>query len=123
MEENKNKIGEMTYDGLISDVTPSVIIGAGIITGSEADVELKRGALLSKGEDGKLSLMKDGGNADCILCDDITVKAGAEVTVPVYISGCFDLNKITVADGYTMKNADKDTLRTKGIVFKTAIKY
>lgn len=123
MEENKNKIGEMTYDGLISDVTPSVIIGAGIINGSEADVELKRGALLSKGEDGKLSLMKDGGNADCILCDDITVKAGAEVTVPVYISGCFDSNKIIVADGYTMKNADKDTLRTKGIVFKASVKY
>ena len=123
MEENKNKIGEMTYDGLITDITPSVAVGAGTIAGGNNDMDLKRGSLLSKGEDGKLQLMKEGGNADCVLCDDITVKTGAEVTVPVYISGCFDPNKITVADGYTIKEADKDTLRTKGIVFKSAIKY
>ena len=123
MEENKNRIGEMTYDGLITDVIPSAVIGAGTIAGGDSDTELKRGTLLSKGEDGKLQLMKEGGNADSILCDDVTVKAGTEITVPVYISGCFDPNKITVAEGYNIKEADKDTLRTKGIVFKASIKY
>ncbi|MBR3965452.1 MAG: head decoration protein [Clostridia bacterium] len=123
MTENMNKIGEMTYDGLITDMTPSVAVGAGTIVGGDTDTDLKRGALLSKGENGKLQLMKEGGNADCILCDAIAVKAGTEVTVPVYISGCFDPNKIKVAEGYTIKEADKDTLRTKGIVFKAAIRY
>lgn len=123
MEENKNRIGEMTYDNLITDVTPSAAVGAGTIIGGDNDAELKRGALLSKGEDGKLSLMKAGGNADCILCDDITVKAGEEVTVPVYISGCFNPDAITVAEGYTITETDKDTLRTKGIVFKASVKY
>lgn len=123
MSENMGKIGEMTYDGFISDVRPAVCVGAGTIAGGEADTAYKRGTILARAEDGKLHILGSEGEADCILCDDITVKAGEDVTVPVYIAGCFNTNKITVADGYTITDTDKDNLRKRGIVFKAALNY
>lgn len=43
-----------------------------------------------------------------------------DVTAPVYLMGCFNSNKVTVADSYTMTETDKDALRNGGIVFKAA---
>ena len=60
-----------------------------------------------------------GGNAYAILCDD-TVVGTSDVNAEVYFAGCFDPNKCTVATGYTLSDADKDTLRTNGILFKAA---
>ena len=58
--------------------------------------------------------------ADCVLCDDTAVGTSAEVVAPVYISGCFDPDHLTVAEGYTMTAADLDVLRLKNILFKDA---
>jgi hypothetical protein len=33
----------------------------------------------------------------------------------VYDQGCFDVNSLAVADGYTLTEADKDKLRERGI--------
>ena len=55
--------------------------------------------------------------ADCILADDITVGDGEDVNVAVYDMGCFDPDKVKVADGYTITAADKDALRQRGIYF------
>ena len=55
---------------------------------------------------------------DCILCDDVTVGTDADVEVAVYKGGCFDPGKVTVKSGYTITAADKDKLRTYGIIFK-----
>ena len=41
------------------------------------------------------------------------------MTTAVYKAGCFDLEKLTVAEGYTVTEADKDKLRERGIVFKS----
>ena len=43
-----------------------------------------------------------------------------DVPVDVYVAGCFDPEKVTVASGYTVTQADKDKLRTYSIVFKAA---
>ena len=56
---------------------------------------------------------------DCILCDDTEIGADEDVTTAVYKAGCFDLEKLTVAEGYTVTEADKDKLRERGIVFKS----
>lgn len=120
MATNLNeKIGEMTFDGLVSDIVPQVIVGGGTLAAlTEGTADLKRGAILSKDSTtGKLALMKSGETADCVLCDDITLGT-ADANVAVYVAGCFDPDKVTVADGYSLTEADRDTLRTKNIYFK-----
>lgn len=121
MAKNLDKLtGTMEYDGLITGLAPQVIVGGGTIKALSAAATLKRGTVLSKDTDGKLAVMANGATPDCILCDDTTVGT-ADVNVTVYISGCFDPDKVTVADTYALTEADRDTLRTKNIYFKQAM--
>ena len=98
------KIGEMTFDGLITDIKPAPEV---------------RG-------DGKLVMLGTAAGSnetltpDCILCDDIEVGTDADEKVAVYTAGCFDIGKVTVAASYTITEGDKDNLRMRGIVFKAA---
>ena len=48
------KIGDMTYDGLVTDIKPAVIVAGGVIAHGLAEANFKRGTLLEKGADGKL---------------------------------------------------------------------
>ena len=57
---------------------------------------------------------------DCILCDDVTVGTSDDVTVPVYINGCFNPDKLTMAEGASLSTTDLDVLRKKGIILKAA---
>ena len=121
MDKNLDKLtGTMEYDGLITGLAPQVIVGGGTIKALTKEATLKRGTVLSKGTDGKLAVMAADATPDCILCDD-TVVGTADVNVTVYISGCFDPDKVTVADSYALTEADRDTLRTKNIYFKQAM--
>jgi hypothetical protein len=56
---------------------------------------------------------------DCILCDDVSVGTNVDVNVAVYTGGCFNIDALTVKDGYTMTEADKDKLRERGIYLGT----
>ena len=130
MVELSRKIGEMNYDGLITDITPKTEVRAGTIRKLSAAGTLKRGTILAKSSgtagDGKLVIL--GSTAannetltpNCILCDDVDVGTYADVTVPVYTAGCFATEKVIVNSGYTITDADYDTLRKYGIVFKSA---
>ena len=120
MKELRNKLGSMEYDGLITGLNPPVRVDGGTIAKLEAPAVLKRGTLLGKGEDGLLTVYGGTGTPDCILCDDTEVGAAEDVPVDVYAAGCFDPEKVTVASGYTVTQADKDKLRTYSIVFKAA---
>ena len=116
------KLGEMEYDGLITDVTPKVEVRGKTIAALAEETELKRGTVFGKNADGKLVVLGTDGadlTADCILCDDITVGTDDAIAT-VYTAGCFNTNKITVADGYTMTEEDYDNLRKYNIVFKAA---
>lgn len=120
MAERYKKIGEMTYDGLVSDVAPQVVVAGGVIGKLAEEGTLKRGTLLSK-KDGKLvAFGTSGASADCILCDDTKVGTAADVNAPVYVAGCFDPDKLILGEGKTLAETDKDILRTKGIILKAA---
>lgn len=125
-----SKVGEMEFDGLVTDINPAPIVRGGTIRKLAAAATLVRGTVLAKssgtGGDGKLVILGTtaGSNetltADCILCDDVEVGTSDDVTVPVYVVGCFDPDKCTVASGYTVTEDDKDHLRERGILFKAA---
>lgn len=124
------KIGEMEFDGLISGISPTPLVGGGVIRKLSAATTIKRGTILAKSTgtagDNKLVVLGTAAasnetlTADCILCDDIEVGTTEDENVAVYISGCFNTNKVTVADSYTISEADKDNLRMRGIIFKAA---
>ena len=119
-KELRKKLGSMEYDGLITGLNPPVRVDGGTIAKLEAPAVLKRGTLLGKSEDGLLSVYGGTGTPDCILCDDTEVGTDEDVPVDVYAAGCFDPEKVTVAEDYTITQADKDKLRTYNIVFKAA---
>ena len=112
-------IGEMEYDGLITGQNPAPRMDGGIIAAVAEETTYKRGTLLQKAS-GKLAIYTSG-TPDCILTDD-TVVGTADVHVVVYAAGCFDETKVAEATGVdSISTAAKDTLRTKGIVFKSAM--
>ena len=116
-----DKIGEMTHDGLITGLAPQVIVGGGTLAALNTGTKvLKRGTILSKNSStGKLSIMDTDGNPNCILCDDVTLGT-SDLAVAVYTAGCFDPDKVIVETGYTLTEANRDTLRTNNIYFKAA---
>ena len=124
------KLGEMDFDGLISDITPKTEVRAKKIRKLGTAETLKRGTILAMSSgtagDGKLVILgttaatNETLTPDCILTDDIEVGTANDVVTTVYTAGCFDSGKITVKSGYTMTAADYDALRKYGIVFKAA---
>ena len=124
------KRGEMTFDGLITDIKPAPEVRGGVIRKLSAAATLKRGTILAKSSgtagDGKLVVLGTAAvsnetlTPDCILCDDIEVGTAADEKVAVYTAGCFDIGKVTVSASYTITEGDKDNLRMRGIVFKAA---
>ena len=133
MKELNRKLGEMEYDGLITSLNPPVRVGGGTIAKLAEAAVYPRGTLLAKSaKDGLLHIMGEepaapssGGTADTytpegILCDDTEVGTEEDVPVVIYVAGCFDPEKVTLAEGYTLTQDDKDKLRTYSIVFKAA---
>ena len=120
------KVGEMDYDGLISDLTPPVEVRGRTIPAQATETTFKRGTLFAIGQGNKMlyvlgsTATTESGTLlqDCILCDDTTVGTTEDVSVAVYTAGCFDPGKVTVNSGYTITTADKDELRKRNIVFK-----
>ena len=124
-------VGEMEYDGLITDLYPPATVGGGILRkATSAAVTLKRGTVLAKssGTAGDNKLVALGSTAaenetltpDCVLCDDVDVGTTEDVNAAVYISGCFDPDKLSFSGEYTLTEADKDALRIRSIILKAA---
>ena len=128
MTELNRKVGDMNYDGLITDINPPVEVRGRAIAKLAAETTYKRGTIFAKGQgDKKLYILGSTATTesgtliqDCILCDDATVGTADDVNVAVYTAGCFNTNKVIVQDGYTITEADKDELRKRNIVFKAA---
>lgn len=132
-KELRQKLGSMEYDGLITGLNPPTRVDGGTIAKLSAAAVYKRGTLLAKSsKDGLLHILgeeppepasgetADTYTPDCILCDDTEVSTTENVPVDVYAAGCFDPEKVTVAEDYTITQADKDKLRAYSIVFKAA---
>ena len=128
MRELNTYLGEMEYDGLISDLTPKTRIGGRTIRRMAQATVLKRGTILARSSaDGTVVVLgtepADGETLtpDSILCDDVEVGTDADVIAAVYTAGCFNFERTHVADGYALTLADEDVLRKYGIVCKTAL--
>ena len=117
------KLGEVEYDNLIVGLTPPKRVGAGKIASiGSKEATYTRGTVFAKSaKDGKLYILGstatsgDTLTADCILVQDVTVGTTDDETVVVYLAGCFNPEKLTVKDSYTMTEADKDALRMRDI--------
>ena len=120
-----DKIGSMEYDKLIAGMTPPPKVASGVITKLATAATYPRGTILCRssgtGGDGKLKILGTtaGSNEtltpDCILCDDEDIGTDADANVAVYVMGCFNEDALTVDDEYPITQADKDTLRERGI--------
>lgn len=122
-----SKIGEMDYDGLITNIIPAIQTAGGTVAKLTEAATYARGTMLAKStNDHRLYILGSAASEgdtltpDCILCDDEDIGTSADVPAAVYTAGCFNPDKVTVADGYTITEADKDKLRERGIVFKAA---
>jgi len=62
------KVDEMTYDGLITDIKPDVLVGGGVIAHGEAKATFVRGTILEKDASGKLYIL--GTNAGGEVTED-----------------------------------------------------
>lgn len=138
------KVGECKPDGLIIDTLPHLRTGS--VTIEAGAGELKRGAIIAKDSNGNFNLLgkaveknaKEAAEGDAqqttqenaeettakpygILTDDINITEATVATV--YLSGCFNANKVYAAEGYTVTDEDKDVLRTYGIELRTAQEY
>ena len=127
MKNLNAQVGEMEYDGLVVDIVPEVVVTGGTIRKLAKETTIKRGTILAKSsKDNTLVVLgteaTDGETLtpDCILCDDTVVGTDADVSVSVYTAGCFNTNRVHVADGYTISATDFDALRKYSIVFKAA---
>lgn len=128
MTELSQKVAEMKPDDLIAGTQPPCRPGGAIIRKGAG--KLKRGTLLAKSStDAKLVIL--GSTAATgemlepygVLCDDVEVETDEDLSTTIYISGKFNANKITVKDGYTITENDKDTLRKYSIELTAALSY
>lgn len=109
------KVGESQQDNLIARLYPrsltttvKIAAGAGMV---------KRGTILCGKDDGTYEPMKSGGTPAYILVTDVDASGTEPVVAVAYRSGNFNINAVSVADGYTLTAADKDALRKYDIVF------
>lgn len=110
-----NKVSRVDQDNLIAGLYPraqttavKIAANAGILT---------RGTILSVNGDGYCEGMKAGSTPAYILQADVDASGSVPVTAVAYRSGKFNINAVTVADGYTLSAADKNILRTYNIIF------
>lgn len=117
--------GTATTFTLAADELPLAILGAKVGTSdatvsaynAQTGVVTLSAAPAAGTKNVHISYEKAGANAaDCVLCDDTVVGTEADENVAVYVSGCFNEAALIMDADYTLTEADKDTLRMKGIL-------
>ena len=116
MRENLvTKVGECGQDNLIAGLSPRALTtGVNIAAGAG---KLARGTVLSRKEDGTCGVMAAGGTPAYVLADPVDASGTEAAAAVAYRSGNFNPDAVTVAEGYTLTAADKDTLRKYDIIF------
>ena len=61
------------------------------------------------------------GKANAVLAEAVDTGNGSAVTGIAYRTGHFNANALIVADGYSITAADKEALRTAGILLSDAV--
>lgn len=115
MKELVKKVGERGQDNLIAGLFPRALTVPVYIAAGAG--ELTRGTVLSSKEDGTCEVMTAGGTPAYVLADPVDASGTEAVAAVAYRSGNFNPDAVTVAEGYTLTAADKDTLRKYDIIF------
>lgn len=129
MKELVKKVGERGQDNLIAGLFPRALTMPVKIAAGEG--LLQRGTILTAKSDGtyvvcgKKETTGEGdavqtttySNPSAILTDAVDATGTAAVAAVAYRSGNFNPDAVTVAEGYTLTVADKDTLRKYDIIF------
>ena len=120
------KIGDVTVENLFAGLDPKPQTKPGILRKLGTAGTLKRGTLLCKsgGSAGDDKLVIFGTSAVSnetltpwgVLVDDTDVGTSADENVLVYVSGHFNELALIVASGATIAEADRNTLRSYGIL-------
>lgn len=129
MSRLDERVHEMEYDGLVNSVyLPADTFVVKLKAGQGV---LKRGTALalSGGEAGTGQMVilgtaaaaNEALTANCILCDDTDTGTGDAVAALAYRTGHFNGNRLIVAEGYSITAADKEHLRSGGILLDDAI--
>lgn len=108
-------VGSIGQDNLIAHIEPEAKT-TGIYVKAEAG-KLLRGTVLYRTEDGSYDVYggAEGTEPSIILTEDTDASTAQQAAVG-YRTGCFNRHALIFAEGYTMTNADVDTLRKYGII-------
>lgn len=121
LDENLGGVG---FDNLIADMYPPAdVFSVQLATGQGI---LERGTLLARKDDGTMEMIgtETTGKANAVLSDPVDTGDSAEgETVPgiAYRTGHFNTNRLIVAEGYEITAADREALRTAGILTSEAV--
>lgn len=124
-------LGEQSYDGLIASFYPPADAFHITLRKLSTATTLKRGSLLDlssgTGGDDKYVIhgTDEGTNetltANAILAEDTVVGTTSDVIARAYRTGYFVKNKLIIAEGSAISDADKEALRDVGILLSSAI--
>lgn len=134
LDENLGGVG---FDNLIADSYPPADVFSVQLAAGQGILE--RGTLLALKTDGTMEMIDTAttGKANAVLAEPVdTGEAAAKVqaegeaaaatdleTVPgiAYRTGHFNTNRLIVAEGYEITAADREALRTAGILTSDAV--
>lgn len=121
LDENLGGVG---FDNLIADSYPPADVFSVQLAAGQGILE--RGTLLARKDDGTMEMIgtETTGKANAVLSDPVDSGDSAEgETVPgiAYRTGHFNTNRLIVAEGYEITAADREALRTAGILTSDAV--
>jgi len=122
---------EVNFDGLIATLNPSPEAFSVTLRKGSAAASLKRGTLLDlstgTGGDGKYVIHGTAAGSNetltpnAVLCDDYEVGTTADVTAMAYRTGHFVEGKLAIASGASISAANKEALRSVGILLSDSV--
>lgn len=129
LDENLGAVG---FDNLINGIyPPAEPFTVTIRKEATAAATYKRGTVLAlsggTAGDGMLVILGTAAASDetltanCVLAEDVEVGTDADAVALAYRTGHFNGNNLTVADSYTITAADKEALRSVGILLSDAV--
>lgn len=126
-------LGTVGYDNLINGLYPPAEPFSVVIRKGAAETTYKRGTVLAlSSSDGKYVILGtnaasgDGGaaetlTANAILAEDVTVGTANDETAVAYRTGHFNSNALIAGEDHTISAADKEALRSVGILISDAV--
>lgn len=120
LDENLGGVG---FDNLIADsYPPADVFSVQLVAGQGI---LERGTLLARKDDGTMEMIgtETTGKANAVLSDPVDTGDAEGEAVPgiAYRTGHFNTNRLIVAEGYEITAADREALRTAGILTSDAV--